>query len=180
MFLIRVRVIKDNVLSQVYVAINVSDMNVFPSEISAALKKLKNGKAAGQDELHANTCEYMTFWAVIIIIYNITFCRSSPMLEALQINKISTLIDVSRLDLLRSHLNGISKGKLVYTYMLKLHLCGISNRHLFSRVQLICDNHNVFLLKYVFDNTYATHCKSKIKAFKTWYNGLCCSPLDWL
>ena len=53
--------------------------------------------------------------------------------------------------------------------MLKLHLCGRSNRHhnLVSRVQLICDNHNVSLLKYVFDNTYANHCKSKIKAFKT-------------
>ena len=53
--------------------------------------------------------------------------------------------------------------------MLKLHLCGRSNRHhnLVSRVQLICDNHNVSLLKYVFDNTYANHCKYKIKAFKT-------------
>ena len=62
---------------------------------------------------------------------------------------ISTLIDVSSLDFLRSHLNSTSKGKLLYTYMLKLHLCGRSNRHhnLVSRVQLICDNHNVSLLK---------------------------------
>ena len=53
--------------------------------------------------------------------------------------------------------------------MLKLHLCGRSNRHhnLVSRVQLICDNHNVSLLKYVLDNTNANQCKSKIKAFKT-------------
>ena len=95
------------------------------------------------------------------------------MLEALNINKISTLIDVSSLDLLRSHLNSTSKGKLLYTYMFKLHLCGRFNRHhnLISRVQLICDNHNVSLLKYVFDNTYANHCKSKIKAFKT-YDGI--------
>ena len=33
--------------------INVSDMKVSPSEISDALKKLKHGKAAGPDELHA-------------------------------------------------------------------------------------------------------------------------------
>ena len=44
---------KDNVLSQVNNVINVSDMNVSPSEISDALKKLKHGKAAGPDELHA-------------------------------------------------------------------------------------------------------------------------------
>ena len=39
------------------------------------------------------------------------FCHSSPMLEALKINQISTLIDASSLDLLRSHLNSTSKGK---------------------------------------------------------------------
>ena len=33
------------------------------------------------------------------------FCHSSSMLEALKINKISTLIDVSSLDWLRSYLN---------------------------------------------------------------------------
>ena len=44
---------KDNVLSQVNNVINVSDMNVSPIEIPDALKKLKHGKAAGPDELHA-------------------------------------------------------------------------------------------------------------------------------
>ena len=37
------------------------------------------------------------------------------MLEALKIDKISTLIDVGSLDLLRSHLNSTSKGKPFYT-----------------------------------------------------------------
>ena len=46
-------------------------------------------------------------------------------------------------------------------------LCGSSHITPKFVTQLICDNHNVSLLKYVFDNTYANHCKSNIKAFKT-------------
>lgn len=97
------------------------------------------------------------------------FCRNTPLLQALKIQKPSTLIDAYNLDLIRSHFSTFSKGRIFYTFMLKQHMSGRLNGHdnLLNRVRAVSDKHGVSVMKYIFDNEYVRKYKTKIKAFTT-------------
>ena len=101
------------------------------------------------------------------------FCKSTPLLHALKISKISLLSDVYTLDLIKSHFSNGAKGRCFYSYMLLQYDRGhlSSHNNLVVRSKTICSTNDISLFKYILDDSYAKECKTRMKAFVT-DNGL--------
>lgn len=93
------------------------------------------------------------------------FCRSSPILKALYVNKIETTIEIGCLDLTRAIFSNNSRARCFYTYLLNMHVCGKLNGHndLISRTKMVCRKNNVNLLKYIFDEMYNRSIRKEMK-----------------
>ena len=93
------------------------------------------------------------------------YCRSSPVIKALNVKKIETTMDISTLDLVRSMLCNNSRARLFYMYIMNMQICGklAGHTNLLSRVQETCMKYNVSFLRYVLDKSYANKVKSDIR-----------------
>ena len=66
------------------------------------------------------------------------FCKSSPILQALNICKIESIIDLNSLELTRSMLSSSSRARPFYIHLIKQYASGemLAHRDLISRVKL--------------------------------------------
>ena len=85
------------------------------------------------------------------------FCKSSPILQALDICKIESIIDRNSLELTRSMLSSSSRAGPFYIHLIKQQASGkmFGHRDLISRVKLTCKKYGISLLKYIFDDSYS-------------------------
>ena len=86
------------------------------------------------------------------------FCKSSSILQALNISKIESIIDRNSLELIRSMLSSSSRARpLFYIHLIKQHASGeiIGHKDLISRVKVTCEKYGISFLKYVFDDSYS-------------------------
>ena len=97
------------------------------------------------------------------------FSRSTPLLEALRINKINSSVETQQLNLLKSIINNGSRARTFYLHILKQHMIGKIDKHrdLISRLKPVCAKYDISLVRYIFDDRYSNSCKRTIKAFKT-------------
>ena len=97
------------------------------------------------------------------------FSRSTPLLEALKINKINSSLETQQLNLLKSIINNGSRARTFYLYILKQHMIGKNDKHrdLISRLKPVCAKYDISLIQYIFNDHYSNSCKRTIKAFKT-------------
>ena len=102
------------------------------------------------------------------------FCKSSPILKAMNINKIETTLEISSLDLIRSIFCNTSRAKSFYSYLLNMHVCGKLTGHtdLVARVKETCAKHDVSFLKYLLDDCYASNIRREMKKCYNVENGL--------
>ena len=68
------------------------------------------------------------------------FCRSSPILKALNVSKIDNVIETSSLKVISAIFSNSSRAKIFYCYLLKKHRCDKLRNHtdLIARVRTIC------------------------------------------
>ena len=103
------------------------------------------------------------------------FCRSLPILKALNVSKIDNVVETSSLKLISAIFSNSSRAKTFYCYLLKKHCCDQLRNHtdLIARVRTICSKHNVSLFKYILDTSYAHRVQISIKSSTTPEDGLC-------
>ena len=95
------------------------------------------------------------------------FCKSTPILGAMNVHKIETTLHASRLELIRNMLKSSSRARSFYMYLLNLHVCDelSSHNNLISRTSQACDRYNISFIRYVLDDNYSKSSQRKIKAF---------------
>jgi hypothetical protein len=86
--------------------------------------------------------------------------RSTPLLEALKVTKISRVIDVNNLFLLKRILCNKSGAALFYSKILSSNICMPSL--LTSRVNRICNDHDIDFNRFLINDIYAHKVKSNM------------------
>ncbi len=93
--------------------------------------------------------------------------RSTPLLQAVKINKPSLLYYISSLELLEAHMKSGAKGRKLYSFLLTAkqdNSCNFSG-------SLSGFLNDMSLYRHLFDDSYRALCKGNLKAF-TRDNGL--------
>ena len=95
------------------------------------------------------------------------FSRSTPLLEALKIPKISSTIEIQQLVLFKTMLTSSSRTGYFYKTLIQEHLNGSTpgHRDLVSRVNDTCIKYGISLVKYLYDDSYANIMKRAMKHF---------------
>ena len=102
------------------------------------------------------------------------FCKNTPLFQALDIQKISDIIDGYTLNILKSHFNNDSRSRKLYACLLKKHSIGemVGHNDLITRSNNICQHYNISMWKFVFDDKYSNLCKRKVKCLNNINDGL--------
>ena len=102
------------------------------------------------------------------------FCRSSPLLSALGVDKIETTVDKSSLALLKQIVDNCSGARHFYIHLLHLHSKGLLLGHqdLVSRCSQICNRYCLSLLEFLFIDDYAGKAYKHIKSHASHEDGL--------
>ena len=102
------------------------------------------------------------------------FCRSSPIMSALNIKKIESTIEIRSLDLIRSILCNSSRARPFYSHVLNQHICGKLNGHtdLIARVKVTCKKYDISFMKYIFDTSYSQSVRNDLKKMYTVEDGV--------
>ena len=93
------------------------------------------------------------------------FCKNTPVLNAIKVNKIETSLDIGYLELVRSMFKSQSRAKPFYNHILNMHVCGKLKTHddLVHRAHNSCNKYGISFIKYILDDNYALHSKKQIK-----------------
>ena len=93
------------------------------------------------------------------------YCKSTPVLKALNVHKIETTVEISSLDLIRTIFCNTSRARSFYSHLLNMHVCGklIGHTDLIARVKSICFKHDVSFLKFLVDKHYADKTRIDLK-----------------
>ena len=96
-----------------------------------------------------------------------SFCKTSPLIDALKINRITTSIEIQELCLLKSMFLSKSRTRYFYKNLLQEHLNGSipGQKDLLSRVNITCLKHNISLVRYLCDADYARLQKHLVTRF---------------
>ena len=92
------------------------------------------------------------------------FYESSPILQALNISNIASIIDRNYLELTRSMRSSSSTARPFYIHLIKQHASGemFGHKDLISRVKMTCKKYGISFLKYIFDDSYSRVVKINI------------------
>ena len=93
------------------------------------------------------------------------FCRNTQLLSAMNINRVSLSIASSQLNSLKSAITGSSRARHFYLHILRQGK--YAKDTLIKRVQLVCSKYDINFLNFLFNQSYARHCKSKLKQCTT-------------
>ena len=101
------------------------------------------------------------------------FCRSTRLLDAMSVHRISDIYTCSSLDLLRSHFANGARGRNFYAFMLRGMNSGHLSSHdtLVNRCHSICSTSGISLFKYILDDSYYQTSRSSLRAFPS-YDGI--------
>ena len=74
-----------------------------------------------------------------------TFCRNSPILNAMKVHKLETTLDVSYLEFVRNVLKSNSRARSFYIHLLNMHICDklFSQNKLIRRASRACDKYDI-------------------------------------
>lgn len=91
--------------------------------------------------------------------------KTTPLLQALKLDRICTTIEIQKLSLLKSMLLSSSRCRKFYMYLLSCVLDGnrITDKCLLSCVLSICEKYGISLLQYISDDKYHSRCKYLMK-----------------
>ena len=93
------------------------------------------------------------------------YSRNTPILRALNIKKISRILDERHLSLTKAALHNTSKSRIFYLHI--MHKCQYyrMNKHsnLLQRSKIICTSNHIMLHKYLFEESYALKCKRRFE-----------------
>ena len=93
------------------------------------------------------------------------YSRNTPILRALNIKKISRLIDERHLSLTKAALHNTSKSRTFYLHI--MHKCQYyrmnNHRNLLQQSKIICTSNHIMLHKYLFEKFYALKCKRRFE-----------------
>ena len=93
-------------------------------------------------------------------------CRNTELLRSLKVQRISTSIELSHIDMLKSCLLGNSSANVFYSYFISKMSCGRPvHNSLASRSINTFSMNSISVFKYVSDELYAKQCKKKMQAF---------------
>ena len=95
-------------------------------------------------------------------------CKSSPLLNALNVKKVENTMEIGSLDLVKSIFNNTSRARSFYTYLLNSLVCDRLNdgSDLVSRSYRICQKHNVSLIRYIFNDEYSSKVRNDFKKYR--------------
>ena len=68
------------------------------------------------------------------------YWKSTPVLKALNVNKIETTVEISSLDLMRTIFCNASRARSFYSHLLNMHVRGklVGDTDLITRIKTIC------------------------------------------
>ncbi len=90
------------------------------------------------------------------------YSRNTHLLRALNITQIKYTIMHEQMSILKRSLIGTSRARSFYIYM--LHQNEQCDNSLVSRVSHVCNTFSFSFIKYIFDDSYARHCKRTLSA----------------
>ena len=92
-------------------------------------------------------------------------CRTSPLLQALNVDKVMSSVEIRKLSLFKSMFFSSSRTNVLYKYLLTCALRGslTSQKNLVLSVIKICEKYQLSLAKLVMENSYFRVCKRTIK-----------------
>ena len=93
-------------------------------------------------------------------------CRTSPLLQALNIDKVKTSIEIQKLSLFKSMFMSSSRTNDLYKFLLSCSLRrGLySKKNLVSSVIAICDKYDFSLARILTDKCYFSSCRTTMKS----------------
>ena len=93
--------------------------------------------------------------------------RTSPLLQALKIQRISKSAKIQELVLFKSMFLSSSRTYQFYKYILSQHMLGVkySHKSIVARVLNTCNENDISLVKYVCDDSYLKSKKFAMKRF---------------
>ena len=88
------------------------------------------------------------------------FARTTPLLEALKIPKISDVVDDNMLSLIKNMVNNSSSARQFYCFQMDLITRGITQYdNLATRAMKVCHTRNINMYRYIFNDSYANQMK---------------------
>jgi hypothetical protein len=80
-----------------------------------------------------------------------SYCKISPLLKALKLDRISTIVEIKKMSLFKSMFHSNSRSHILCKYLLKCHLEGSLSSHnnLVSSVMHICDKYGLNFAQYL-------------------------------
>ncbi len=93
------------------------------------------------------------------------YCKSTPVLKAMNVSKIETTVEISSLDLIRTIFCNNSRARSFYYHLLNMHVCGRLDGHtdLIARVKATCFKHDISFLKFIVDKRYCDRIRIDLK-----------------
>ena len=93
------------------------------------------------------------------------YCKSTPLLKAVNVHRIKTTLDITSLDLVKSIFNNVSRARTFYTHLLCRQERGELKGHknLLTRARDICCTNNVSLFRFLFDKRYSSTVRNNFK-----------------
>ena len=83
------------------------------------------------------------------------FARTTPLLEALKIPKISDVVDDNMLSLIKKMVNNSSSARQFYCFQMDLITRGITQYdNLATRAMKVCHTRNINMYRYIFNDSY--------------------------
>ena len=98
-----------------------------------------------------------------------SYCRTTPVLNALKMNKISTTVEIDELNLLRTMLHSTSRASIFYKHVFNQYHRGenCGDKNLISRVHHTCKKYGISVIKYLCDQEYANSQKRVLQRIPT-------------
>ena len=103
------------------------------------------------------------------------YCRTTPILSAMNICSIESSVEMFNLELMRNIFNSQSRARSFYIHSLNSSHCNqslSSHPGLLSRVKTICDKYDIRFLKYIFDVNYSGQVRRRMKVSSICHDGL--------
>ena len=94
------------------------------------------------------------------------YCKTTPILSAMNICSIESSVEMFNLELMRNIFNSQSRARSFYIHSLNSSHCNqslSSHPGLLSRVKTICDKYDIRFLKYTFDVNYSGQVRRRMK-----------------
>ena len=101
------------------------------------------------------------------------YCRSTPLLKAMKIPSVESLLDVSNIELLRHVLTNDSRARSFYFHCLNIVVCdrSSSRKGLLNRVKNICVKYDINFVRYICDPMYSSQIKRVMKLSSLYNDG---------